>query len=80
MLQQSLDDRLKRLDQHLEEQAREESERQQREQKERERRALEVVQRRREEKERRETEQRACVPVCMCYGSLVHVHRMWTQK
>ena len=54
---------------------------QQREQEERERRALEVGQRRREERERRETEQRASVPVCMCYASLVHVHRkMWTQS
>jgi hypothetical protein len=40
-----------------------------------------VGQRRREERERRETEQRASVPVCMCYASLVHVHRkMWTQS
>ena len=53
---------------------------QQREQEERERLALEVGQRRREARERRETEQRANMPVCMCYGSLVHVHRTWTQS
>ena len=62
------------------ERAREERERQQREQEERERRALEVGQRRREAKERRETEQRANMPVCMCYGSLVHLNRTWTQS
>ena len=66
---------------HLQEQrAREERERQQREEEERERRALEVGQRRREAKERRETEQRANMPVCMCYGSLVHLNRTWTQS
>ncbi len=53
---------------------------QQREQEGRERRALEVGQRRREGRERRETAQRANMPMCMCYGSSVRVHRMWTQS
>jgi hypothetical protein len=58
---------------------REERERQQREREERERHALEVGQRWREERERRETEQRANMLVCVCYGSLIHLLKMFTQ-